>query len=87
MRDLDKVNELETKVKTEIQALKQRVVDLNEAVKKFANIDQLKKEAEAAKKVVHVIRRAINSLTFPIESGLWQRLPQTPAGHPQAASP
>ncbi|KAJ3212909.1 Intraflagellar transport protein 74, partial [Clydaea vesicula] len=50
LQDLEKVNQLETKLEAELKALKSRQTFLNNEIKKVGNIEEVKKEAASMKK-------------------------------------
>ncbi|KAI9364869.1 hypothetical protein DFJ73DRAFT_353466 [Zopfochytrium polystomum] len=50
LQDLDKVNQLETKLHAELAHLREKIQKLEEDTKKVSNIEVVKRDAEAAKK-------------------------------------
>ncbi|KAJ3090365.1 Intraflagellar transport protein 74 [Quaeritorhiza haematococci] len=50
MQDLEKVTQLETKIQTELKALKEKSANLTSDLKKVANIAEVKKDVESSKK-------------------------------------
>jgi intraflagellar transport protein 74 len=51
LQDLEKVNQLETKLISELEVLKQKNETLDSEIKRLSNIEGLKREAESMKRV------------------------------------
>jgi len=51
LQDLEKVNQLESKLNFELTSLKNKIEKLNEDMEKIKNIDELKKLTEEQRKV------------------------------------